>query len=330
MKIPFPLLALLICNTSLFAIKASSPRNTPNEISKSNSSLLTGGQPMGRTFQNSKMIMKAFRQFQKNWQTFPNSSGIFEQLSDFRLDTSYSLSSFDDAVLQGSGHVANSNITLAADFGDDYSIGLGFNKSRFESGGSTHLLANSIGASLFLHKNINDNYGVEVIRYKMDPMYRKYIKVRKRYKAHDQNDNYGVGGFAFYDSIDIKRVNGNTYALGAGLSFTTWHDLGSNIDLSTVSVISKTHDDDKHGTGFMSSARLAKNWDKYSFALSSTFSDSLRHSESGDLDTTFWQFGGELTYFVNQSFTLTLGYEKTESLKSYNDNTIMFDLNWSF
>ena len=34
---------------------------------------------------------------------------------------------------------------------------------------------------------------VEVIRYKMDPMYKKYVKVRKRYKAHDEKDQYKVG-----------------------------------------------------------------------------------------------------------------------------------------
>ena len=34
---------------------------------------------------------------------------------------------------------------------------------------------------------------VEVTRYKMEPLYRKYVKVRKRYKAHDQNNTYKVG-----------------------------------------------------------------------------------------------------------------------------------------
>ena len=34
---------------------------------------------------------------------------------------------------------------------------------------------------------------VEVVRYKMDSMYKKYVKVRKRYKAHDEKDEYKVG-----------------------------------------------------------------------------------------------------------------------------------------
>ena len=34
---------------------------------------------------------------------------------------------------------------------------------------------------------------VEVTRYKMEPLYRKYVKVRKRHKAHDQNNTYKVG-----------------------------------------------------------------------------------------------------------------------------------------
>ncbi len=34
---------------------------------------------------------------------------------------------------------------------------------------------------------------VEVVRYKMDRMYKKYVKVRKRYQAHDENNEYKVG-----------------------------------------------------------------------------------------------------------------------------------------
>jgi small subunit ribosomal protein S17 len=34
---------------------------------------------------------------------------------------------------------------------------------------------------------------VEVVRYKMDPMYKKYVRVRKRYKAHDETNEYRTG-----------------------------------------------------------------------------------------------------------------------------------------
>ena len=34
---------------------------------------------------------------------------------------------------------------------------------------------------------------VEVVRYKMHPMYKKYVKVRKRYQAHDEKNEYKVG-----------------------------------------------------------------------------------------------------------------------------------------
>lgn len=34
---------------------------------------------------------------------------------------------------------------------------------------------------------------VEVVRYRLDPMYKKYVKVRKRYKAHDAADEYRTG-----------------------------------------------------------------------------------------------------------------------------------------
>ena len=34
---------------------------------------------------------------------------------------------------------------------------------------------------------------VEVIRSKMDPVYKKYVRVRKSYKAHDEANTYKVG-----------------------------------------------------------------------------------------------------------------------------------------
>jgi small subunit ribosomal protein S17 len=34
---------------------------------------------------------------------------------------------------------------------------------------------------------------VEVVRYKMDPVYKKYVKVRKKYQAHDETNEFRVG-----------------------------------------------------------------------------------------------------------------------------------------
>lgn len=34
---------------------------------------------------------------------------------------------------------------------------------------------------------------VEVMRYKMDPVYKKYVKERRRYKAHDETNEYKTG-----------------------------------------------------------------------------------------------------------------------------------------
>ena len=41
---------------------------------------------------------------------------------------------------------------------------------------------------------------VEVTRYRMDPMYKKYVKVRKRYKAHDEANEYRIG-----DRVEIAE-----------------------------------------------------------------------------------------------------------------------------
>jgi len=41
---------------------------------------------------------------------------------------------------------------------------------------------------------------VEVVRFKVDGMYKKYVRVRKRYKAHDEKNEYHVG-----DKVEIQE-----------------------------------------------------------------------------------------------------------------------------
>ena len=40
---------------------------------------------------------------------------------------------------------------------------------------------------------MNKTVVVEVVRFKMHPVYKKYVRVRKRYKAHDEKNEYRVG-----------------------------------------------------------------------------------------------------------------------------------------
>ncbi len=41
---------------------------------------------------------------------------------------------------------------------------------------------------------------VEVVRFKRDNVYKKYVKVRKRYKAHDEKGEYRAG-----DRVEIEE-----------------------------------------------------------------------------------------------------------------------------
>jgi small subunit ribosomal protein S17 len=40
---------------------------------------------------------------------------------------------------------------------------------------------------------MNKTVVVEVVRFKRDSMYKKYVRVRKRYHAHDEKNEYRVG-----------------------------------------------------------------------------------------------------------------------------------------
>jgi len=42
---------------------------------------------------------------------------------------------------------------------------------------------------------------VEVVRFKRDSVYKKYVRVRKRYKAHDENNEFKTG-----DRVEIEEA----------------------------------------------------------------------------------------------------------------------------
>ena len=47
---------------------------------------------------------------------------------------------------------------------------------------------------------MNKTVVVEVMRFKRDTMYKKYVRVRKKYKAHDETNQYKTG-----DRVEIQE-----------------------------------------------------------------------------------------------------------------------------
>jgi small subunit ribosomal protein S17 len=47
---------------------------------------------------------------------------------------------------------------------------------------------------------MNKTVVVEVMRFKRDNMYKKYVRVRKKYKAHDETNQYKTG-----DRVEIQE-----------------------------------------------------------------------------------------------------------------------------
>jgi small subunit ribosomal protein S17 len=47
---------------------------------------------------------------------------------------------------------------------------------------------------------MNKTVVVEVVRFKRDTMYKKYVRVKKKYKAHDETNQYKTG-----DRVEIEE-----------------------------------------------------------------------------------------------------------------------------
>ena len=67
-------------------------------------------------------------------------------------------------------------------------------ESAHEAGGRRRLIGRV--ASDKMQKTVV----VEVVRFKRDPVYKKYVRVRKRYKAHDEKNEFKTG-----DRVEIEE-----------------------------------------------------------------------------------------------------------------------------
>lgn len=230
-----------------------------------------------------------------NFNNNPDGSGDFG-FDNLRLNGGFSFSSFDDSTAGSSGHFREYSLTLSADLTETDILNIGLSQTRYETGGSNHILARTQGISL------------------------SWI--------HQLTDNYGVGAFAMLNDVDIEEINGNSYSYGYGLLFTTYHSF-EFFDLSSATAIAHTDFDTGYDQFIMSAWTISKQWtDKCSSYITLTFFDSFKGDPDGDPTYGTWEIGG--SYLVNDNLSLSLGFQRTEFLNNYNDNTILLNMGWLF
>ncbi|MCM8541910.1 MAG: hypothetical protein NE328_16695, partial [Lentisphaeraceae bacterium] len=119
-----------------------------------------------------------------------------------------------------------------------------------------------------------------------------------------------------------------TYSYAYGALFTTFHQF-DQFDLSSVTAIAHADFDVGYDQLFMSAWTVSKSWsDQFSTYLTLTFTDSFKSDPDGDPTYGTWEVGG--TYLVNDQLSLNLGFQRTEFLNNYSDNTLLLSLGWIF
>ena len=225
----------------------------------------------------------------------PDGSGDFG-FDNLRLNGGFTFSSFDDSTAGSSGHFREYSLSLTADLTEVDTLNIGLSSSRYETGGSNHILARTQGISL------------------------SWI--------HQLTDNYGVGAFTMLNDVDIEVINGNTYSYGYGLLFTTFHSF-KHFNLSSATAIAHTDFDTGYDQFIMSAWTISKQWtDKCGSYITLTFFDSFKDDPDGDPTYGMWEVGG--TYLINDNLSLSLGFQRTEFLNNYSDNTILLNVGYLF
>ena len=212
------------------------------------------------------------------------------------LNGGVSFTSFDDSTSNSSGHFREYYLSLSGDITEDDSLTIGLSQTRFETGAQNSVLARTNGISL------------------------TYI--------HHLNDNYGVGGFGLVNAVDIEETNGNSYSYAYGFLFTSFHQF-EQFNLSTATALAHADFDTGYDQLFMTAWTLSKPWtDAFSTYLTLSFIDSFKSDPGGDPTYGTWEIGAN--YLVNQNLSFGLGFQRTEFLNNFSDNTLLLNVGWNF
>lgn len=219
-------------------------------------------------------------------------------LKNLRLDAGLTLTSFDDSssTVNSSGHFRDYNLTLSGDLTDKDTIAIGFSNTRYETGGVNGILARTYG--------INFSW------------------------IHNLTDNYGIGLFGFVNDVDIEEINGNSYSYGYGALFTTFHEF-EFCNISTASALAHTDYDMGHDPLFMSSLTFSKAFtDKVTGYVTFSLTESFKKDPDTDGSYGSWEVGA--VYQHNDKLSFSIGFQRTEFLHNYNDNTLLLNMGYLF
>ena len=291
MKKLFTVLMILFC----LSVEAQVSEAPINEFPRLNDPLSSGIEDTGAVRPNqpaSRILRSVVRRDDTNPDNTVSSSGLFE---DLNLDYSYLRTSFDDDLIGGSGDVDEHRIALTGQLNEDTTLSLSYSNISYSyTGPSPDYETTAHGLEFFGHYNLNDNFG--------------------------------IGGFVFYQDVDVENSNGNTYTYGGGILVTTDHDLGFAY-LSTATTLSQVDFDTDDDTVIVLLADLSRPLsDSLDAGVFVGYTDSL---QSHDIDTAYWSVGTALNWMY-KDFVFTLGYEKTLELDDYEDDSVLVGINYAF
>ena len=240
----------------------------------------------------SRILRSVVRRGDTNPDDAVSSAGLFEELS---LDYSYLSTRFDDDLVGGSGDVEEHRIALTSQLNEDTSLSLSYSNIAYSyTTSSPDFETMAHGLEFFGHHNLTEHFG--------------------------------IGGFVFYQDVDIENLNGNTYTYGGGVVVTTDHDLGFAY-LSTATTLSQVDFDSDDDTVVVLIADLSKPLnDRLEVGLFVGYTDSLHNHE---LDTAYWSVGTDLNWMY-KDYTFTIGYETTLELDDYEDDSVLVNVSYAF
>lgn len=236
--------------------------------------------------------LKSFKSIQS--EKAPEASGDF--IDSLSLGLDYLYTDFDDDTQYGSGDVEETVFSLSGLVAENTTLAFSYSHIDYRyTSPSPDFEIEAHGYDLSLH--------------------------------HSLNENYGLGAYTFYQMVDIKNNNSNSFTYGFGGLFTTYHDLDLAV-LSTSSSLTLVDYDYGYDTVFLTMADLSRQLNDWcTLGLFASWTDSLRSDP--DFDNNYWLLGVEMRFDLDQ-WNVSIGFESAEDLDDYEGETVKVSVNYLF
>ncbi len=243
----------------------------------------------------------------------PGQAGSF--ISNLQLSTDYSIATFHDNTLDGSGQQTTTDAFLSGQLGRHWVFGLGVIHNTYRVGGPSDLLQTNNTVNFFLNYRVGCGLTLGAfLDYNITDIEDSLIRDPANGLLVSLGDDFARWGGGLLASYDLELL---------GFNF------GATTTVASMNKKSPRDFFDNEDTAWATVFSVQRNLtESLSLAAHTTFYTLL--DNQAPLDGAFWYVGGDVNYACGSHHSVGFGYETPWGYSSYSEHRFSFNYTFTF